>query len=107
MKNYIQPGNVLTLVAPADLDSGDVFAVGQIVGVASGDATTGQNVETAVAGVFRVAKTGGQSVTQGAALYLDTGAGTLTTTASGNVPAGHAVEAATAAAPTVAVRLPG
>ena len=47
MKNYVQPGNTITLTAPYAVASGDGLLVGSIFGVASGTAALG--VPTALA----------------------------------------------------------
>ena len=41
MKNYVQPGNTITLTAPYDVASGDGLLVGSVFGVAAGDAREG------------------------------------------------------------------
>ena len=54
MKNYVQPGNIITLTAPYAVASGDGLLVGAIFGVASGTAALGEAVETAVEGRGKV-----------------------------------------------------
>ena len=54
MRNYIQPGNTLTLTAPAEIASGAVVIVGSIIGVANGDAENGAPVDVDTVGVFRL-----------------------------------------------------
>lgn len=56
MKNFVQPGQNLTMLAPAAVSSGDVVVVGSIVGVALTDAASGAAVEVACDGVFKLAK---------------------------------------------------
>jgi len=51
VKNYIQPGNTITLTAPYAVVSGDGLLVGSIFGIAAGDAAVGEPVETALVGV--------------------------------------------------------
>ena len=41
MKNYVQPGNTITLTAPYAVTSGDGLLVGSIFGIASGAAALG------------------------------------------------------------------
>ena len=48
MKNYVQPGNVVTLIAPANVKSGDGVLVGSLFGVAAYDALIGAEVEVAL-----------------------------------------------------------
>ena len=58
MKNYVQPGNTITLTAPYDVASGDGLLVGSIFGVASGTAALGETVEAALVGVYELKKLG-------------------------------------------------
>ena len=106
MKNYIQPGNNITLNAPADLLSGAGVQIGAIFGVANGDAATGQPVVLSTVGVFDLPKTTANDVTAGAALFWNDTAKEVTTTASGNTRIGVAI-AAKSGAGTVATRLNG
>ena len=61
MKNFIQPGDTLTLTAPAALSSGDGFQVGSIFAVACADAESGASVEGATKGVFDLTKTSAEA----------------------------------------------
>jgi len=89
MKNFIAPGDMITVTAPATVASGDVVVVGKLAGVAATDAASGAPVEIKTSGVFDVAKTSEQAWIVGAAIYHDGTA--ATTTVSTNVPIGHAV----------------
>ena len=91
MRNYIQPGHVLTLAAPADVVSGDGLLVGALFGVASHDALTGAEVEAQLTGVVEMAKAASQAWTVGAKIYWDNTAKRATTVASGNTAIGVAV----------------
>ena len=71
MKNFIQPGEEITLVAPYALTSGQGMLVGSIFGVASNDAASGANVEARLEGVFLLAKLNAEAWTQGALIYWD------------------------------------
>lgn len=93
-KNFIQPGDVLNFTAPYDVLSGHGFKVGTLFGVAGTDALSGGEVAGAVEGVFELAKVAAQAWTQGQTIYWDDGAKLCTTTASTNLPIGHASEAA-------------
>ena len=44
MKNYVQPGNTITLTAPYAVSSGDGLLVGAIFGVATGSAGNGETI---------------------------------------------------------------
>lgn len=93
MKNYIQPGNTVTLTAPYDVSSGDGFLVGSVFGVATGAALNGAAVEAALVGVFDLKKAGSQAWAAGDKIYWDNTAKEATKTASGNTLIGVAVEA--------------
>lgn len=69
MRNYIQPGNTLTLTAPAAIVSGDVVAVGSIIGVANGDAANGAPVDVDTVGVFRLPKVAALAIAAGDVVY--------------------------------------
>ena len=71
MRNFIQPGAVLTLAAPYDVASGDGLKVGSIFGVAATAALSGADVETALTGVYDLKKAASQAWTVGAAIYWD------------------------------------
>lgn len=93
MKNYIQPGDVLTLAVPYDVASGDGMLVGSIFGVASTTAASGGVTEAAIVGVVDLKKVGSQAWTVGAPVYWDDTNKECTTTASGNAKIGVAVAA--------------
>ena len=93
MKNYVQPGNTLTLIAPYAVTSGDGFLVGSIFGVAAGDATSGAKVEAALTGVFDLTKIGSQAWTAGAKVYWDDTNKRTTSVATSNTLIGVATEA--------------
>jgi len=56
MKNFVQPGDSITLPAPSAVTSGDIVTVGALVGVAATDAETGEGVALATRGVFDLPK---------------------------------------------------
>ncbi len=91
MRTYVQPGHVVTLLAPYDVVSGDGLLVGAIFGVASGDALSGAEVETQLTGVVDLAKVASQAWTAGARVYWDNTAKRVTNVASGNTLVGVAV----------------
>lgn len=104
MKNFIQPGEALTLIAPYDVASGGGFLVGSIFAVASIAAVNGAEVVGRTVGVYDLPKATG-AVTQGAKLYWDNTNKVLTTTASGNTLVGTAVRAQQSGDATARVRL--
>lgn len=107
MRNYIQKGNTLTLIAPYNVLSGGGLLVGSIFGVANGDALSTEEVEADVVGVFELAKTSAQAWTQGVLIYWDNTAKVATTTSSGNKLIGTAALAAANPSATGTVRLNG
>lgn len=107
MKNFVQPGDTLTLVAPYAVAAGAGLLVGSIFGVAGTTAASGANVEADVTGVFDLAKAAGAAWTQGARIYWDDTAKNCTTTASTNKLIGVATQAAALADVIGRVRLTG
>ena len=71
MKNYIAPGENITLPAPYDVAAGGGALIGTICGIAQGAAVTGAEVVFARRGVFEHAKTSAQAWTVGAKIYWD------------------------------------
>ena len=97
MINYQQPGNTLTLVAPAGgVTSGSVYKIDQLVVVAAADAAATENFEGVRIGVFTaLPKDNGDAWVQGAPLYWDDGNSRFTTvSAVGLVLCATAAEAA-------------
>ena len=93
MKNYVQPGNTITLTAPYAVASGDGLLVGSVFGVAAGDAANAETVEAALVGVFDLKKVASQAWVVGDKVYWDNTAKVATKTASGNTAIGVATEA--------------
>lgn len=93
MTNYVQPGEVLTLIAPVGgVVSGQFYVHGTLVVCATVTAAAGAQYAGKICGVFQVTKAGSQAWTEGAAVYLTSGsATTFTTTAGGNTAAGVSV----------------
>lgn len=106
MKNYQQPGDNLTIPAPASVSSGDGVKVGVLFGVAVSDADSGDDVVIATKGVYELPKTSAQAWTVGAAIYW-TGSACTTATTAGNLLIGVAAEAAANPSGTGMVRLNG
>lgn len=106
-KNYIQPGDTVTVTAPAAVASGAGVLIGTLFGVAITDAASGAAVPIKTTGVFDLAKTSAQAWTVGAAIYWDNTNKVCTTTATDNTLIGKAVEAAANPSGTGRVRLNG
>jgi predicted RecA/RadA family phage recombinase len=71
MKNFIQPGNTITLAAPAAVTSGSGVLVDAIFGIAAHDAASGDSLETVTTGVFDLNKIGSQAWGLGDKVYWD------------------------------------
>jgi predicted RecA/RadA family phage recombinase len=103
MKNFIQPGDTVTVPAPADVVSGAGVLIGALFGVASFDAKSGDPVEICTTGVYELPKTSAQAWTVGAAIYWD--GSKATTTGTDNTLIGLALAAAANPSATGIVRL--
>jgi predicted RecA/RadA family phage recombinase len=104
MKNFVQPGRMLTLTAPSGgVASGDGVMVGSVFGVAAFDAAEGAEVEVATEGVFELKKTTGAAWTVGLPIFWnDT---TKKAATSGDLQIGVAVAAAGSSAAVGLVKL--
>ena len=107
MRNFVQPGDVVSLAAPYARTAGQGLLVGSLFGVASADAGNGATVQAQTSGVFDLEKVSAQAWTVGALIYWDDTAKNCTTTASGNKLIGVAVAAASNPSATGRVRLNG
>lgn len=107
MKNYIQPGNTLTLTAPVEIISGAVVIIGSIIGVANGAAANGAAVDVDTVGVFRLPKVSALAIAAGDKVYYDSATKLVNKTAGGNTLLGVATEAAANPSANVPVRLNG
>lgn len=107
MKNHIQKGCTLTVLAPYNLKSGEFFVVGIMFGIASNDTASGQPVEMAIGEVYALPKAAGQVWAQGVAIYWDATAKVMTTNsnAGANLKVAAATDAAISAATVGNVRL--
>ena len=93
MKNYVQPGNTITLTAPYAVTSGDGLLIGSIFGVAAGTAAVGEAVEAALTGVYDLKKVASQAWAAGDKVYWDNTAKEATKTTTSNTLIGVAVVA--------------
>jgi len=107
MKNYVQPGDVLSLVAPYAVTAGQVLKVGSILGVATADAAQSAPVEAATRGVFVLTKVSAQAWSVGDRIYWDDTTRVCTTSSTGTTLLGVAVAAAANPSSTGVVRLNG
>ncbi|HAT48866.1 MAG: DUF2190 family protein [Nitrospirae bacterium] len=93
MKTWSQSGDTVTVVAPADINSGEGLMIGVLFGVAVSTATSGSDLEICTTGVVDLPKASG-AITQGAKVYWDNTAKVVTTTATSNTLIGCAIVAA-------------
>lgn len=111
--NYLQAGDVIQYTAGADISSGDVVKMGNILGVALGDIANGATGSVALRGVFTVPKVTAAVIAQGQSLVWDVSAGKFddnaATPATGDVSGAPAVafEAGTDAMTTLKVMFTG
>lgn len=112
-KNFIHEGRVIPFTAGADTVSGQVVAVGSLVGVSLTDVANGASGQLAVDGVFEVPAAAAE-ITVGAAVYWDADgdpyggtadSGAATATDTDNTLMGHAIAAKAANVGTVRVKL--
>lgn len=94
MKTYVQPGKVLTMVAPSGgVVSGGFVKIGAIFGVATTTAAQGEKFELYTGDVHNLPKTSAEAWAVGDVIYATSG-GILTTVSSANTKVGVAVLAA-------------
>jgi predicted RecA/RadA family phage recombinase len=91
MKNYVQIPDLILVTAPRVLASGDGCLVGTLFGVATKAAANGATVTVQTMGVVELPKAATITPAEGAALYWDNTAFSVTATASGNTLIGKAV----------------
>ena len=96
MKNYVQPGDFVSVTAPAAVVAGAGVLVGSLFGVAINDAASGAPVQIAVQGVFALPKVSAEVWTVGQILYWN---GTAVT----NVASTNKIIGASLAAPGAGV----
>lgn len=95
MRNYVHPGDTLTLPAPYEVNSGDGIQVGAIFGIARTWAIPGEQVEVSTVGVFDMKKSPDQEWTIGDKLYWDDRAREITNVALDNSFIGVAADSHT------------
>lgn len=109
MQNYIQPGKILTVTAPAGgCTSGKAYKVGGIIGVASTTVAAGEPVELQVENVFELDKVSAQAWAVGDPIYFNATSGLVTNaTAAGVFLVGVATASAANPSGVGTVRLNG
>lgn len=80
MKNYVQNGKSLDVIASAAYSSGELVIEGSIVGVAVADIASGDTGAIAAYGVYSFEKEAAATLVQGDVAYYDTATKKLTAT---------------------------
>ncbi len=107
MRNYIQSGDILTVVAPYALTSGAGCLVGALFGVATNAVANAAEGEIKITGVFELKADAAATGTVGAKAYWDDTAKQVTATVGTNKLIGVFTVDKTAAQATARVRLNG
>lgn len=109
MKNQVQRGDNITVTATAAVKAGEGVLMGNLFGIAAGDATIGDPLDLVTVGVFRMDKVEADAFTIGARAYWDEAAKLVTTDddTGGNHEIGLAVIDAANPSGAVNVRLHG
>lgn len=107
MRNYIQPGDTITVKATQDVKSGSPATAGSIFGIACTDAIKDQELELKLTGVFSLPKVPTESWQIGTLVYWDESEKALTIAAENNQLIGVAVANANNPSSFCQVRLNG
>lgn len=113
MKNFTQEGETITITAGAAYISGQVVALGNVIGIATSAIANGASGEVALEGVFTVPKVSGAVIAQGETLTWDVSAAAFddnaATPASGDITgaSSFAFEAAGNGVTSIQVRFTG
>lgn len=108
MNTYIQPGAIMTFVAPVGgVTSGTPVLIGGVLVVPAVTAAAAASFEGQIVGVFTLAKLSTDAWAAGGKVYWDNTNSRITTTAAGNTLVGVAAAAATNPSSTGSVRLDG
>jgi predicted RecA/RadA family phage recombinase len=109
MKNFVQPGHMITVAAPlGGVIGGAPVLIDHLFGIAATTQDAGEPVELATVGVYALVKATG-AVTVGQVAYFDESEGVVTTTSDtdANARIGVFAAAAAEAAATALVKLDG
>ena len=109
MRNYVQPGENITITATAAATSGEGVLIGNLFGIAAGDAAIGEDLDLVTVGVFAMPKVSTDVLAVGDAVFWDDTAklATADDDTGNNAEIGLAVTAAANPSGTVNVRLHG
>lgn len=105
MKNLVQPGDVVTVPAPAAITSGKIVIIGSLVGVAQKAAANGEDLPLLTEGVVSYVKVSALAIAVGDKVYYDAANDVVNKTASGNTLVGVAVAVSANPSPTAKFKL--
>lgn len=105
MKTFVQPGDVISTAALANVAAGGGVLVGSLFGVATQAATTGQLVPIVVEGVVEIAKDPALVINLGDRVFWDPTNLHVDKTATAQTCVGVALQTVLAAAPTIRIKL--
>lgn len=83
MKNYVQAGDAIDIIAPANITAGQGLLIGDLFGVVLADAASGAPAVIQTEGVFTLRKATG-TINAGVRVFWDDTARRVTTTAASN-----------------------
>ncbi len=104
MKNKISEGKRIEVAVADTVMSGDIVAIGDLVGIASTDAEDGTTVID-TEGVFTVPCSTTDDIAVGASVYVSATSGSVTVTATDNTLVGVAVSAAPSGSTEVNIKI--
>lgn len=107
MKNYVQKGDNITVTAAAVATSGQGVLIGNLFGIAAGDAAIGEDLDLVTVGVFTMPKVSTDVLAVGDLVYWDAANSLVTASeaAGANELIGLAVTAAANPSGTVNVKI--
>lgn len=105
MKNFKHNGKTLNFTASAALTSGQLLAIGLLVGIVAGAYANGDEGVLNLEGVYEVPCKSTDVVAVGDQLYFDESEGELTKTSTDNIAAGKAMSASPDGTTVVEVKL--
>lgn len=106
MKNLVQAGKTITVPAPFTVESGWVVLLGDLVGIAAGDAETSEPLDLQLEGCFSLPKVSEDVITAGQLVGWNSGEAAVTNVESEmDAIIGHAVEARGVGQGLIVVRL--
>ena len=102
---FYQDGKRIDIVQSANIESGDIVLIGELIGVQTNQIQKDEKGSVAVSGVFQVVKKSADTFTAGQKVYWDNTLKQATSTASGNTLMGITVAQAGASDIIVFVKI--